>query len=196
LTALVTVAGMLQAARTPLSDRTVWLATGAAWALSSAILLAGPAYWDPATVLDWVAVLAYTAAWLLFGPAIVLASRLVPSRSARFVALLLAVAAAVTGVANVVEDGLGVAAAGTLYVTAILVATMLLVPLAYLFARDRSNALAILALVLFVGIGFTSGGGGGPLVLAAFVVLALRTQWFLPRRPTLPPDAELAAGPS
>ena len=172
----------------------MWLATGVAWALSSATLLASPTYWNPSTLLDWVAVVSYTLAWLLLAPAIVLATRLVPSKSSRLVGIALAGAAAVTGLANLAQNGLGTETANDLYVSGILLATILLVPLAYLFARDRSNRLALVAILLFVGIGFTSGGLGGLLVLAAFVALALRPGAFRPRRPTPPPELELVPG--
>ena len=182
---------MLQGAGSAASPRVVWLATGVAWALSSASLLASPTYWNPSTALDWLAVLSYTLAWLLLAPALVLATRLTPSRSTRLVGFVLAGAAAATGLANFAENGLGLEAANELYVTGILIATILLVPLAYLFARDRSNWLAIVAIVLFLGIGFASGWLTGLLVLAAFVALAVRTDAFLPRRPAPAPELEL-----
>ena len=173
--------------------RTVWLATGIAWGVSAAIFLANPTSLDLVTVLDWAGLLAYTVAWLLFAPAIVLATRLVPSRSARFVGLAVAIAAAVTGLANLAEAGLRIEAANAWYTSGILVATILLVPLSYLFARDRSNPLALLAILLFLGIGFTSNGFGGLLVLVAFGALALRTSWFEPRPPAALSEVELLA---
>jgi hypothetical protein len=163
--------------------RRVWVATALTWAASSLLLLAGPAYWAPASLLDWAAVLAYTAAWLLFAPAIVLASRIVPSRVSHIGAAVIAIAAVVTGVANLAADALQLDSASAWYVDGILAATILLVPLAYLFARDRSNGLAVFTLVLFLGIGLTAGGLGGLLVAAAFGALAYREDWFLPRRP-------------
>src|SRR3954469_26044718 len=96
--------------------RRVWIATAFTWAASSLLLLAGPSYWAPASVLDWAAVLAYTTAWLLFAPAIVLASRLVPSRSSRGGAGVIAAAALVTGVANLLADALQLDGVGTWYV--------------------------------------------------------------------------------
>ena len=126
------------------------------------------------------------AAWLLLAPAIVLASRLVPSRGARVLGAAIALGATVAGVANLL-GAFGLDGAPTWYVDGILLATILLVPLAYLFARDRSNQLSIVALLLVLGLGLTAGGIGGLLVAAAFGALAARTAWFLPRpRPVLP----------
>jgi hypothetical protein len=176
--------------------RKVWIATAIAWAVSSLLLLAGPTYWAPASFLDWASVLAYTVAWLLFAPAIVLASRIVPSRVSRIAAAVVAAAALVTGLSNLLADAFQLADASTWYIDGILVATILLVPLSYLFARDRSNRLAVLTLVLFLGIGFTAGGVGGLLVAAAFAALAYREDWFLPRRPALPQELVAEVGPA
>jgi hypothetical protein len=175
-------------------SRSIWIATAAAWAVSSLLLLASPTYWAPATVVDWAAVLAYTVAWLLFAPAIIVATRLVPSRVARIVGTFVAVGAVLAGFANLAGALTQVEAASTWLVDGILLATILLVPLAYLFARDRSNRLAVVALVLFLGIGFTAGGAGGLLVAVAFAALAYREDWFLPRRPAMPPELVTEGG--
>ena len=181
MTVTSTLAGM---------PKVVWLATGVAWAASSLLLLASPTYWEPATILDWAAVLAYTVAWLLLAPSVVLVSRLAEARRAHLVGAAIAVAAVVAGIANIVEDGLGVAGASEWYVYGILIATVLLVPFAYLFARERALRLAAFALALFIGIGFTAAGIGGLVVLVLFGALALRTEWFQSR--SAPPMPEPA----
>lgn len=177
-------------------SRRIWIATAATWAASSILLLASPTYWAPATLLDWAAVVAYTAAWLLFAPAMILATRLVPSRLARIVGVFVAAGAVLAAFANLGGALTQVDAASTWLVDGILLSTILLVPLAYLFARDRSNRLAVVALVLFLGIGFTAGGAGGLLVAIAFGALAYRADWFLPRRPALPPELLAEGGPA
>jgi hypothetical protein len=178
--------GVDMAASVARMSRMVWMATAVAWASTSALLFAG-AYWAPTSLLDWAAVAAYTAAWLLLAPAVVLASRLVPSRAARIVGGVIAIGAIVAGVANLLGNVASLDEAATWYADGILLATILLVPLSYLFARDRSNALAILTLALFLGLGFTAGGIGGLLVAASFGTLAYRTASFHPRpRPILP----------
>src|SRR5688500_2924367 len=106
--------------------RRVWLATGLAWAASSVILLAGPLYRDPQAIVGWAAVIAYSAAWLLLAPSIVLASRLATARRAHLLGMGIGAAAAVTGIANLVAVGFGVSGAGTWYLYATVVATVLL----------------------------------------------------------------------
>jgi hypothetical protein len=170
----------------------VWLATGVAWAASSLILLARPTYWDPVTLLDWAAVIVHTLAWLLFAPSIVLVSRLAAARRAHLLGIAIASAALVTGIANLVEDGLRLAAANTWYLYGILVATVLLVPFAYMFARERATRLAAFSVLLFLGIGFTAAGIGGVIVLLLFGALALRTEWFQPSVPLEAPSTPAA----
>jgi hypothetical protein len=172
----------------PRLPRTLWLATGVAWAASSLILLARPTYWDPRTILDWAAVIAYTVAWLLLAPSIVLVSRLAEARRAHFLGTAIALAAVVAGVANIIEDGLGVAGASEWYVYGILIATVLLVPLAYLFARERALRLTGFCLALFLGIGFAAAGIGGLIILVLFGALALRTEWFESRSAPSAPE--------
>jgi hypothetical protein len=165
--------------------RRVWIAAAAAWAISSGLMLAG-AYWAPSSLLDGAAVLAYTAAWLLLAPAVFLATRLVPSRTAQILGGAIAIGAIVAGAANLVASLTSTEGVTAWYADGILLATILLVPLSYLFAKDRSNRLAVFALVLFIGLGFTAGGISGLLVAGAFGALAYRTAWFYPRpRPIL-----------
>ena len=120
----------------------------------------------------------------------VLAAGVVPSRSAKVLGAVIGAGAVVAGIANLVGNVGSIDALSTWYFDGILLTTILLVPLAYVFARDRSNPLSIFALVLFLGLGFTAGGIGGLLVAGAFGVLAYRTAWFQSRpRPVLPDGA-------
>ncbi len=164
------------------TQRAVWIATAIAWAASSAILLVAPAApavpAEAATSAGLPAVLAYSVAWLLFAPSIVLVSRLAAGRLVRFVGLAIGATAVVTG-SPIWSSGFGVAGVSVWYAYGILVATMLLVPFAYAFARARENRLAAFCIALFLGIGFTAAGIGGLIALALFGALALRSAWFL-----------------
>ena len=164
----------------PSTARAFWLGTGVAWAGTSALLLAQPTYWEPVTFLDYAAVVAYAAAWMLLAPSAILIGRLAGGGATRALSLAIAGAALVAGAANLAEDGLRLEVARDAYVAGVLLATALLVPFAYLFARARANRLAALLLVLFVGVGFTAAGVGGLIVLLVFGALALRSEWFLP----------------
>ncbi len=159
--------------------RVIWVLTGLAWAATSLLALAGPQYWDPVTTLDWTAVWVYTAAWLLFAPAIILLGRLASSRVVMTVAVVCAIGAVVAGGANALEDGFGVDGAGSWYVLGFLAVVLYLVPLALMLWRAQCRRLAGLTLGLFLGILlFTLGGG--LIILAAFGALAIAADRFGP----------------
>lgn len=183
------VAGMRRFIGTPRfigTARFIWVATAGSWALASALLLAARSGAPPG-LLDAAATLAYIAGWLLLAPAIILATRLVPAPAARVLGTAIAAGAILAGVANLLGSVASVDGLSTWYVDGIVLATILLVPLAYLFARARSNALAVVALAVFLGVGFVAGPVGWLLVAAAFAALAYRPAWFRPRpRPRLP----------
>ncbi len=170
--------------------RILWLATAVAWALSSLSLLVAPVSSDPATVVGWLPVLAYATAWLLSAASLAMLSRLAEARRARAVGAAIAVAAGVTGVATVLANGFAVAGASEWYGFGIVIATALLVPLAYLFARERAMRLTAFCLGLFLAIGFTPPAIGGLVAFALFVALGLRPEWFTAR-----PAPALAADP-
>ncbi len=104
--------------------------------------------------------------------------------------MAIATAAAVTGVANLVVNVLSVQGLADWYLYGILVATVLLVPFSYLFARERLLRLVAFTLGVFLGIGFVTPVLGGVIVLALFGALALRTEWFEAR--STPPAPEPA----
>jgi hypothetical protein len=168
-------------------SRILWLLAGGARAAASSILLANPSYWDPATTLDWAAVWLFTAALLLLGPSVLALARLTPSRSTMAAAVVIAIGAIAAGVANALEDGLGVKAMGTLYVIGFLTAGLSLPALAAAFRHAGASRLAGLSLALFLGVLlFTIGGG--LIILFALGAIAVSPSWFL-RRATPPSSA-------
>jgi predicted membrane-bound dolichyl-phosphate-mannose-protein mannosyltransferase len=169
--------------------RPVWLATGAAWAVSSVLSLALPTATPPAPMAP-VAALVYSIAWLLLAWSVVLLSRLADARRTHLAGLAIGLAAAVTGVANLVVNVLGVPGLSEWYLYGILIATVLLVPFAYLFARERLLRLTVFSLALFLAIGFVPPALAGLVALLLFGALALRTAWFETRGES--PSAEPA----
>ena len=98
--------------------------TGVTWAVFSLqAILVHPDYWDPVTAADFFAVYAYSAAWLLTAASLPTLREVARPALASSSAAILAVAAAcaVAGVANGVEDGLGLKGFGPLYVIGVLV---------------------------------------------------------------------------
>jgi hypothetical protein len=160
-----------------LTSRIVWLLTGVTWAALSLMEFAHPDYWDPVSVLDWASIWLFSAALLLLVPAVLLIGRLAPGTSVTAVARIVASGAVVAGVANGLEDGLGVSSMGMLYVAGILVAGLGLLPLAVALRRSGSVRLGWLTAALFLGI-LTFPLGGGLIVLVAFTCLATAPGWF------------------
>jgi hypothetical protein len=161
-----------------LAVRLTWLVTGLACAVSSLIQLAGPRYWDATTTLDYLAVYSYTAAWLSLAASVLLLGRVVGRRDVIVVSAVVAIAAVATGVANLIEDGLGIKTWGTVYVIGALATWLGLLPLAFLVWRDGPRGLSVAPALTFIGFAFVSVGGG-VIVLVGWAWPALRPKRFL-----------------
>lgn len=158
--------------------RIVWLLTGGVWATHALVGFTDPEYWNPVTALDFAAVWLYSAGFLTLALTAILLGRLVPTRQVQRAAIVMAIAALVTGVANGIEDGLGVKTAGSVYVIgalALLVGTLALV---VALARAGPPRLAWMAGGLAIGLLLVSIGGG-LVILGTLGGLALRPAWFL-----------------
>ena len=97
---------------------TILVLTGVAWSVSSLMLvLLHPDYWSPVTTTDYVAVYAYTTAWLLTaGSLLILREVAPPDRLLSRTILVVAAGCAIAGIANALEDGLGMRGLGIIYV--------------------------------------------------------------------------------
>lgn len=153
--------------------RTVWLLTGLAWAFASLIQLAGPRYWDAVTTLDYLAVYSLSLALLLLAIGVVALARIAPRRAVIVTALVVAAAAAATGVANFVEDGIGLKSWGTIFVISSLTTLFGMVPLAILLWKGPNPRLALVPGLTLLGFA-TFPIGGGLLILAGWGLLAIR----------------------
>jgi hypothetical protein len=134
----------------------VVLAWGVAWVVRSAVGVQGANYYDPVTVVDYVAVWSYSAVLLLSASICWIAGSLIRNRRAvRTVGWIAAVGFAVAGVANGLEDGFAFEALGAVYVIGILSGAVgALVFAAALFGiRARSLAGLVFATdVAFIGL--------------------------------------------
>jgi hypothetical protein len=153
--------------------RGLWVAAGIAWAVGSVTQLAGAQYRHPVTTLDWLAVWSFTGAWLLLAPAIVLVGSLAPRRSVFAVAGVIALGAVVAGIANAIEDGVGIRSWGTPYVLGSVTALIGMVVLPAIVARAGSPRLARWCVGLVVSMCLYAAGGGLA-VLVLFAWLAWR----------------------
>lgn len=160
--------------------------TGMLWAVSSLhAILVHPDYWNPVTAADFFAVYAYSAAWLLTTAALLtlreVVRPLLPSSSATI--LVVATACAVAGVANGVEDGLGLSGFGLLYVIGVLVGGLGMFVIAAMFWRSPARPLTFVPAIGAIAMVTTVLGGGvlGLLAWLGFGVLLTRAR-LRPRR--------------
>jgi hypothetical protein len=157
-----------------LTRRHVFATAGALGITRGAIGYAHPTYWEPATTLDWAAVLTFSGFLAAVAAAMLLLARDQLGAS-RWTIGVGAAGAGLAGAANALEDGVGVSefgyafAAGTaLMATGILLGGLLLTVFA---TTQRWLGLLFLADVAALAVGFDSTGlvvfGSTWLVLAA-----------------------------
>ncbi len=145
--------------------------TGVSWTVYSLqAILVHPDYWDPVTAADFFAVYAYSAAWLLTAAALLTLREVARQALARSSSAILVVAAAcaVAGVANGVEDGLGLKGFGLLYVIGVLVSGFGMFVIAAMFWPSPARRLTFVPAVGGVAM-VTAVIGGGVLGLVAWL---------------------------
>jgi hypothetical protein len=151
----------------------VYLATGLVWTCRSLLeIVAHPDYWEPSTIIDWVAVWSYSLAFGLLALAVSLLAR--DARAGRlvmFTSLIVGVAAVLAAVGNAVEDAFDVAGASTVYVIGALGTLIGLLVLAAALLIVRRPKAALVAGLIAVGV-VTMTIGLGFLVLVGGVLAA------------------------
>jgi hypothetical protein len=161
------------------------IGVGLTWAFRAAIELAKPAYWEPVTALDWVAVMTYSVALVLLAPAMIVLIELSGrSRTMKALSAAVGATAVVMAIANFVEDGLGVDAFSRLFVGAALALFAALVVTTLVLATSKPRALALVPLATLFGVGALDAGGGF-LVFVAWSTVAAITR-IRPAPPALP----------
>jgi hypothetical protein len=140
----------------------LYLATGLAWTGVSLLeIVAHPHYWEPVTIVDWIAVWTYTLAFVLTALTVPLIAR--DARAGRAVGVVAAIAggaAALAAIGNVFEDAFDQSAWSKAYVAGALGTLLAMVGLAALLAlRHRPRSALAVALIL-VGLAVQSAGLG------------------------------------
>ena len=154
------------------------LMTGVTWAAYAVQkILVQPDYMDPATLGDFFTVYAYSASLLLSAASLLtlrdVARPLLPQASN---ILVVAVACAVAGVANGLEDGLGFSAFGPLYVIGVMVGAGGMIVIAVRFWASPARRLTFVP--AFAGLAMmavnTGGGVLGFVAWLGFGVILIR----------------------
>jgi hypothetical protein len=118
-------------------------------------------YWDPVTAADFFAVYAYSTALLLTAASLQTLREVARPALARSSAILAVVAAcAVAGVANGVEDALGLRGFGLLYVIGVMVGAGGMLVTSSMFWASPARRLAFVPAVAGIAMMAVNIGGG------------------------------------
>jgi hypothetical protein len=147
---------------------------GSIWAVVSALAFTQADSFNPVNVLDWVATVSFSLALAALAAAAWLISELSGrSKPVVVAAAILAIGGLVAAIGNFIEDGLGVKAFGVMYELGVGGVLAGLVGLAVTLAFGRRFRLAALAAATFAGVLMSSEAGGGFLILASWLVVAV-----------------------
>ena len=159
--------------------RTLFVLLGGLWAVRSLQSFAEPNFTDPESTSDWWAVVSFSLCWALLPAGLALLVRLT-QRGGRTTHALLAIGAvgAVTAaIANIIEDGMGVDAAGSVYFVSVSLTMLTMIALAGVLLAGQPRWPGVVVLSTLIGM-LNLEAAGGVLVLLAWgaTAIALR-QW-------------------
>lgn len=137
-----------------------YLALGLAWTFRSVLgVVADPEYYDPVTTVDWIAVWSFSVALALAAVAVpVLARDAGTGRVAAGFAWVAGAGALLAAVANGLEDGVGIASWGSIYVVGTMTLALALLALAAALGIDRRQRQAAVAILWLLGFATISVG--------------------------------------
>ena len=167
--------------RSILLGRALFVLVGVLWAVRSLQSFAEPNFTDPETASDWWAVVSVSLALALLpaGMALLVGlSQRGTGTGTASVLLLAALGAGAAAIANVVEDGLGVAAAGNVYYGSILLLLLTMLALAGVLVARRPRWPGVVVLATLIGLVLLESGGGVLILLvwgAAAIAVRPRT---------------------
>ncbi len=162
--------------------RAVFALVGIVWAMRSLQAFAEPNFTDPESVSDWWAVVSFSLCWALLPAGLALLVRLT-QRGGRATSALLVIAtlgAVATAIANLVEDGMGVDAAGSVYFVSVSLTMLTMIVLAGVLLAGRPRWPGLVVLGTLIGM-LNLEAGGGVLVLLVWGATAIAV-----RPPTTP----------
>lgn len=148
-------------------DRQTWsrvvvlILTGLAWGARSLQALADPAYTGPVSLFDWLAVIGFSAAFVLTAAGLLILRESVRPGLNVTVAIAVVAAACVTaGLMNLLEDGLGIPSMGPLYAISAFVAWLGMFVIAGMIGVSEDRSLAFVPLLTGIGFALFEIGGG------------------------------------
>lgn len=147
----------------------VALMAGVVWAARIWIVTMDPSYWSPSSTLDYAAVALYSAGLITLALCL-WCLRVVHTPAVSRGGAAAALGLGTAGIANLVEDGLGLKPFGVVYVAGVLIGTFALIPLGIGLARARRPRwLAAAALLTFPGLLFLSQWYGNVVLAGTWI---------------------------
>jgi hypothetical protein len=151
----------------------VALRAGATWAARVWIVTLDPIYWAPSSTLDYAAVALYSAGLITLALCI-WRLRVVHTPAVSRGGAAAALGLGTAGIANLVEDGLGLKPFGVVYAAGVLIGTLALLPLGIGLARaGRPPWLAAAALLTFPGLLLLSQWYGNAVLAGTWIAAAV-----------------------
>ncbi|MBA2560705.1 MAG: hypothetical protein H0V07_12650, partial [Propionibacteriales bacterium] len=157
-----------------LLGRTVFALVGVLWGMRSLQAFAEPNFTDPESVSDWWAVVSFSLCWALLPAGLAFLVRLTQrgGRASNVLLVTAALAAVTAAIANLIEDGLGVDAAGSVYFVSVSLTMLTMIALTGVLLAGRPRWSGLVVLSTLVGM-LNLEAGGGILVLVAWGATAI-----------------------
>jgi len=154
--------------RSILLGRTLFALVGVLWAVRSLQSFTEPNFTDPESASDWWAVVSFSLALALLPAGMALLVHLSGrgNRTSRVLLVTAALGAVTAAIANAIEDGLGVDAAGSVYYGSILLLMLTMLALAGVLVARTPRWPGVVILATMIGLVLLELGGGVLILLA------------------------------
>lgn len=154
--------------RSTLLGRTLFVLVGMLWAMRSLQSFTEPNFTDPESASDWWAVVSISLALALLAAGIALLVGLSQpgNRTSSVLLVLAALGAVAAAISNIVEDGLGVEAAGNVYYGSVLLLLVTMLALGGLLVARSPRWPGVVVFATLIGLVLLESGGGILVLLA------------------------------
>lgn len=159
---------------TVLLGRTVFALVGVLWGMRSLQAFTDPNFTDPESASDWWAVVSFSLCLALLPVGLAFLVRLSQrrGRASRVLVMIAALGGLTAGIANLIEDGMGVDAAGSVYFVSVSLMMLTMIALAGVLLVDRPRWPGLVVLSTLIGM-LNLESGGGVLVLVVWCATAI-----------------------
>ena len=153
-----------------------YVALGLTWTSRSVLgVIADPEYYHPVTTVDWIAVWSYSVALALAAVTVPLLARDAGGgQGATAIARVAGAGALLAAVANGIEDGVGIASWGAIYVVGTMTMALSLIALAAVLKAGRRPRQAAVAMLWLLGFATVNVGLSFLVFVGSIIAVAAR----------------------